>query len=142
MDEDTATLLLGLEGVAVASTALDEAGNPVLAPVTAWRDARLSVVRDAFAWSLGLVTTRARNLRVAGRPSALAWAKRRWARGNTACARASFTESVPQIPARTRLTGRMRSVVGAAVADGRRMMIQAARDHEVSWPTAHASFPL
>jgi hypothetical protein len=47
---------------------------------------------------------------------------------------------VPQIPPRTRLTGRLRSAVGAAVADGGRTVIQSARDHEVSWPTAHASF--
>lgn len=40
MDENTATLLLALEGVAVTAAAVDEAGNPVLALVTAWQDAR------------------------------------------------------------------------------------------------------
>jgi len=141
LDEDTATLLLGLEGVAVAEAALDEAGNPVLALVTAWQDARCCPSCGMRSTrSLGLVITRPRDLPLAGRPTVLAWTKRRRACGNTACARASFTESVPQIPPRTRLTGRLRSAVGAAVADGGRTVIQSARDHEVSWPTAHASF--
>jgi hypothetical protein len=42
--------------------------------------------------SLGLVITRPRDLPLAGRPTVLAWTKRRWACGNTAHARASFTE--------------------------------------------------
>jgi len=141
VDEDTATLLLGLEGVAVAEAALDEAGNPVLALVTAWQDARCCPSCGMRSTrSLGLVITRPRDLPLAGRPTVPACTKRRRACGNTACARASFTESVPQIPPRTRLTGRLRSAVGAAVADGGRTVIQSARDDEVSWPTAHASF--
>ena len=60
LDEDTATLLLGLEGVAVAEAALDEAGNPVLALVTAWRDARCCPSCGMRSTrSLGLVITRA-----------------------------------------------------------------------------------
>ena len=125
----------------MAGAALDEAGNPVLALVTAWQGARCCPSCGARSTrSLGLVTTRPRDLPIAGRPTVLAWTKRRWMCGNTACARASFTESVPQIPSRTRLTGRLRSAVGATVADGGRTVLQAARDHEVSWPTAHASF--
>ena len=141
MDEDTATLLLGLEGVAVAGAAVDKAGNPVIALVTAWQDARCCPSCGTRSTrSLGLVTTRPRDLPLAGRSTVLAWTKRRWACGNSECSRASFTESVPQIPPRARLTGRLRSAVGAAVADGGRTVIQAARDFEVSWPTAHASF--
>jgi transposase len=141
LDEDTATLLLGLEGVAVAGAALDEAGNPILALVTAWQDAQCCPSCGTRSTrSLGLVTTRPRDLPLAGRPTVLAWTKRRWACGNTACVRASFTESVPQIPSRTRLTGRLRTAVGAAVADGGRTVLQSARDHEVSWPIAHSAF--
>jgi len=125
----------------VAGVALDGAGNPVLVLVTAWKDARCRPSCGTRSTrSLGLVTARPRDIPLAGRPNVLAWTKRRWACGNTACARASSTESVPQIPPRTRLTGRLRSAVGAAVADGGRTVIQAARDHEVFWPVAHASF--
>jgi len=63
LDEDTATLLLGLEGVAVAGAALDEAGNPVLALVTARQDARCCPSCGTRSTrSLGLVTTRPRDL--------------------------------------------------------------------------------
>ena len=57
-----------------------------------------------------------------------------------ACPRQTFTEQVPQIPARSRLTQRLRQASGAAVADGGRTIVQSARDHGVSWPVASAAF--
>ena len=140
MSNDT-TLLFGLEGVKVASVALDEEANPQLALVTAAEEARCCpdcAVRSAHPHSW--VRTRPRDLPIAGRRSTLTWTKRRWRCGNPACARATFTESLPQIPPRSRLTGRLREAVGAAVANHGRTVIQAARDHEVSWPVAHAAF--
>ena len=70
----------------------------------------------------------------------LRWRKRRWfcdeghVRGRT------FTEQVAQIPARARLTTRLRRAAGAAVADGGRTVVQSARDHGVSWPVVSAAF--
>jgi hypothetical protein len=49
-------------------------------------------------------------------------------------------ESIPQIPPRHRITASARVAIGAAVADGGRTVIQAARDFEVSWPVAQAAF--
>jgi hypothetical protein len=89
---------------------------------------------------LGLVTTRPRDLPLAGRPTSLRWTKRRWACGNTDCPRRSFTESLPTIPSRSRLTSRLRASAGAVVADGGRTVIRAARDHEISWPVTQAAF--
>ncbi|WP_231904986.1 helix-turn-helix domain-containing protein [Streptantibioticus cattleyicolor] len=76
----------------------------------------------------------------AGRHTALEWTKRRWRCRNPGSARRTFTESVPQIPPRHRITARARAAIGAAVADGARTVIQAARDFEVSWPVAQAAF--
>jgi transposase len=95
LHDDTATLLLGLDGVNVASAVPDESGNPMLALVTACADARCCPgcgVRSTR--SLGLMTTRPRDLPLAGRPTSLRWTKR----GNTGCPRRSFTESLPAVP--------------------------------------------
>lgn len=140
MTNDT-TRLLGLEGVGVASCVLDEHENPMLALVTAVRSARCCpgcghISRHPHSW----VRTRPRDLPVAGRPTRLTWTKRRWRCRNPACSRATFTESVPQIPPRHRITARARDAIGAAVADRGRTVLQAARDHEVSWPIAHDAF--
>lgn len=140
MVNDT-TRLLGLGGVEVVSVEFDAESNPLIALVTASERARCCPdcgVRSQHAHSW--VRTRPRDLSVAGRRTALTWTKRRWRCRNRACRRATFTESVPQIPPRARLTGRARASVGAAVADLGRTVIQAARDHEVSWPVAQAAF--
>lgn len=140
MSKDT-TLLFGLEGVKVVSVELDGEANPLLSLVTADEGARCCPgcgVRSAHPHSW--VRTRPRDLPIAARRTALTWTRRRWRCGNPACARRTFTESVPQIPPRSRLTGRLREAVGTAVSDQGRTVIQAARDFEVSWPVAHAAF--
>jgi hypothetical protein len=52
----------------------------------------------------------------------------------------SVTESLPQVPARCRLTTRLVEQVGAGVAAGYSTVLAAARAHGVSWPVAHAAF--
>lgn len=86
------------------------------------------------------VATRPRDLPVAGRFTSLTWTKRRWRCQSADCPRATFTESLPQIPSRARLTCRLRESAGAALADRDRTVIQSARDHEISWPITHAAF--
>jgi transposase len=44
------------------------------------------------------------------------------------------------VPARKRLTTRLRAEAGAAVADRGRTVVQAARDHDLSWPVVAAAF--
>ncbi|MFE9960165.1 ISL3 family transposase [Micromonospora sp. NPDC005299] len=85
-------------------------------------------------------TTRPRDLQVAGRPVRLRWRKRRWYCSTPACSRRSFTEQVAQVSARSRLTTRLRQAAGTAVADGGRTIVQAARDHSISWPIVAAAF--
>jgi transposase len=139
MVNDT-TRLLGLTGLAVVEVEEDEHG-PVVHLATADERARhcpgcgTPAVR-VKQWT----TTRPRDLPVAGRVARLRWRKRRWYCDLAACGRRTFTESVPQVPARSRLTVRLRRSAGAAVADGGRTVVQAARDHGLSWPVVAAAF--
>ncbi|MFE9658120.1 helix-turn-helix domain-containing protein [Micromonospora sp. NPDC006431] len=88
----------------------------------------------------GRRVTRPRDLPVGGRRPRLVWAKRRWRCDEPTCRRRSFTESVPAVPPRKRLTTRLRAAAGAAVADQGRTVVQAARDHALSWPVVAAAF--
>lgn len=90
--------------------------------------------------SHGWVRTRPLDLPVAGRRTDLTWTKRRWKCRQPDCVRRTFTEALPQIPPRSRLTCRLRQPAGAAVTDLGLKVIQSARDHEVSWPIMHAAF--
>jgi transposase len=87
----------------------------------------------------GNVTTRPRDLPYGGRGVALMWHKRRWRCKNPDCARSSFTESLPVVPARHRLTGRLRQAAGAAVGDRGAPAEQAGRELGLSWPTVMAA---
>lgn len=141
MVNDT-TRLLGLDGLVVATVedATDGLG-PVVHLATGDEQARhcpQCAVRASRVkqW----VSTRPRDLPVAGRGVRLRWRKRRWYCDNSDCDRVTFTESVPQVPPRSRLTCRLRAAAAAAVADAGRTVVQAARDLGVSWPVACAAF--
>jgi transposase len=56
------------------------------------------------------------------------------------CARLSFTESIEQVPAGWRTTGRLRTAMGAAIGDVARSVSEVATAFAISWPTAHAAF--
>src|SRR5690606_12214140 len=90
--------------------------------------------------SKGRRVTRPRDLPVGDRRPQLVWTKRRWRCDQPECPRRSFTEAIAEVPARHRLTARLRAAAGAAVADGGRTIMQSARDHDVSWPVAASAF--
>jgi transposase len=140
MVNDT-TRLLGLDGLVVDRVELNPDGIPVVGLSTADKQARCCPdcgvpAQRVKQW----VTTRPRDLPVAGRPTRLRWRKRRWHCDQHGCPRRTFTEQVPQVPARARLTTRLRQAAGAAVADANRTIVQAARDHGISWPVVAAAF--
>src|SRR5580700_7212909 len=56
------------------------------------------------------------------------------------CARKTFTEWVPQVPPRCRLTRRLREQAGAEVTERGITPAEAARHAGVSWPVAHEAF--
>jgi hypothetical protein len=130
------TPLLGLEGLACRKIELDGEGKPVAHLVTADEQAaRCPSCRQMSTSPKEYVTTRPRDLPHGGRPVDLRWRKRRWRCRNPGCVRSSFTESVASVPARHRLTTRLRGSAGAAVADRGATVEQAGRDHDLSWPT-------
>jgi hypothetical protein len=55
-----------------------------------------------------------------------------------ACPRASFTESLPAVRARSRLTTRLRAELGCAVAEQQRCVSEAAAHYGASWPIVHS----
>jgi transposase len=140
VDDDT-TLLLGLDGVVVDRV---EPPGPdgcrVVHLVTA--DDVEAVCPSCRTLSSSVkesVMTRPRDL-VWPRPTRLVWHKRRWRCREPECGRGSFTESVPQLPARARVTARLKEAAGQAVAVGGRTVAQAGRDHGLSWPVVAAAF--
>ncbi len=135
------TRLLGLKGLAVVTVEDGQDSQPVVYLETADQLARVCPNCGVLAVRMKeWVTTRPRDLPVAGRTLDLRWRKRRWVCGQAECPRKSFTESVEQVPARRRITARLREAAGIAVADGGRTIVQSARDHGVSWPVVAAAF--
>lgn len=80
---------------------------------------------------------RVRDLPVAGQQVELWWRKRRLACRERGCPRHSFTQQSALIPARARLTRRLREAIATAIATGNRAISEVAAAHAVSWPTAH-----
>ena len=67
-------------------------------------------------------------------------AERRWACENEGCPRGTFTESLPAVQPRARLTARLRTRIGEAIGDDLMPAAQAARRYGVSARTAAAAF--
>jgi transposase len=112
-----ATLLLGLEGLAVAQVELDDEGGRVVHVVTDDEAAAGCPSCGVLSTSVkGHAVTRPRDVPYGQGPLRLVWHKRRWRCREAACSRGSFTESLPQVPARARLTRRLRTECGAGIA--------------------------
>jgi transposase len=135
-----ASALLGLDGVRVAGVEDDlDGGLRVYVVSTAARVACPGCGTPSAAvkeW----VTARPRDLAAGGRPVALAWFKRRLYCMNGSCRAGTFTESLPAVPSRCRVTARLRAHAAGMVADGGRTVAQAARECGLSWPVAHQAF--
>lgn len=135
MSQDT-TLLMGLEGLSVERVETDGDGCLVVHLLTS--DAEASRCPGCGWLSTSpkeWVSTHPRDLPHAGRAVRLCWRKRRWRCRNPGCERGSFTEQVPAVPARRRLTARLRGQAGAAVGDRGATVVQTCRDLGLSWPT-------
>jgi hypothetical protein len=66
--------------------------------------------------------------------------KRRWKCVTQECARKTFTESLPAIPPRCRLTSRLRDLLVTEAAERGCTVAEAGRWQHVSWPVTHAAF--
>lgn len=109
MGEDRASALLGVDGVRVLEVDREDDGR-----VTVWvstSDPTAAVCPDCQTRAGRVheqVVTRPRDLPRGRDPVAWVWLKWRWKCDNPGCARATFTEVVGQVPARARLTERLR----------------------------------
>jgi len=84
-------------------------------------------------------TTRPRDLPYGEEPLAVRWRKRQYRCRELECPRKAFTESIAEIPARARLTGRLCRQLASQVASGRSVAAVAAQ-YRVSWPVAHSHY--
>lgn len=119
----------------------DGAGGSTVYVVTSEDSARACPSCGVFATRLkDYRTTAPRHLSCGGRPVGIRWRKARWHCTEVACVRGSFTEAIPQVPARMRTTAALREAAGAAVVDGGRTVVQAGRDLGLSWPIVQHCF--
>jgi transposase len=139
--ESGASRLLGLEGLAVREVRLDDAGGRVVHVVTADPTASACPSCGVLSTSAkGLVTSTPRDIPYGTSSLALVWHKRRWRCVEPPCTRGSFTEAVAAVPARARLTTRLRAELGHAVAEQHRCVSEAAAHYGVGWSTVHDAF--
>ncbi|HYO85670.1 MAG TPA: hypothetical protein VES01_04335 [Dermatophilaceae bacterium] len=135
------TRLLGLEGLALIGVELEQDGARIVHVVTADETAAACPTCGVISTARkGSAITCPRDVAYGPDPLRLVWHKSRWRCLESRCARGSFTESVPRVPTRCRLTTRLYEQVGASVADGYSCVLAAARAHRVSWPVAHTAF--
>ena len=138
--QDGASRLLGIDGLTVVRVDVDAVGARVVHVVTEESVPpgcpTCGVVSTA---PRGRVCTRPRDVPYGDAAVRLVWHKRRWRCREPGCPRGSFTESLPAIPARARLTVRLRREVGAAAADRFSCVSAAAGHYAVSWPVANTA---
>jgi transposase len=135
-----ASALLGLDEVRVAGAGDDLDGAVRVYVVSTSAVVACPGCGVPSAAVKGWVTTRPRDVAFGERTVSLAWFKRRLYCTNGSCGAGSFTESLPAVPPRCRVTARLRGHAGGLVADGRRTVAQAARECGLSWPVVHEAF--
>jgi len=136
-----ASRLLDLEGLAVQRVESDVFGGRVVHVRTADETASACPNCGVLSVSLkGLACTRPRDIPYGTTRLRLVWHKRRWRCKERLCARSSFTESLPAVRARSRLTTRLRAELGYAIAEQGRVVSETAAHYGASWPIVHAAF--
>src|ERR1700712_1736082 len=135
------SLLLGIEGLIVQGVQLDEDGRRIVRCTTApalagWCPECGEQSRSPKGWG----TTRPRDVVVGPDVPILLWQKQKWRCKAAWCERKTFTEALPGIPARTRLTSRLRRRGAQGIGDHNRSVADVAAEHGVAWPVAHRAF--
>jgi transposase len=139
VDEDT-TALFGLAGFRVRHVERDQFGVRTVHVQTDDETAAGCPSCGVILSSVkGEVSTAPRDVPYGDGLISIVWHKRRWRCVEPLCGRLSFTESVPEVPPRSRTTGLLRRAAGSAVADACRSVAEVAQAFGVSWPTAHAA---
>jgi transposase len=138
---DGTTLLFGLPGVRVERVERLPDGARVVHAVTASETAAACPSCGVVSTSVkGRVATSPRDIPYGEDRIIMRWNKTRWRCREDYCGRSTFTEAIPQVPARARTTRRLCTAIGAAIGDAARSVAEVAAAHQVSWPTAHRAF--
>jgi len=138
---DGTTLLFGLPGVQVERVERLADGTRVVCAITAEETAAACPSCGVLSSSRkGRTATSPKDIPYGEDRIVLQWNKTRWRCREDYCERGSFTEAIPQVPARARTTRRLRTQIGAAIGDAARSVTEVAATHAVSWPTAHRAF--
>ncbi len=138
---DAASVLLDLEGLAVARVERDAFGVRTAHLVTA--DETAAACPSCGVLSTAVkerVRTRPRDIPYGPAPLRLVWHKRRWRCHTPRCARDSFTEQVRAVPARARLTVRLVDALAVAVAEQGRTVAEVASHFRVGWARVHRAY--
>jgi transposase len=136
--EQGTTLLLGLPGVAVSRVERRDDGTRLVHVVTVGELTGVCPGCGVVSTSRKeTVATRPRDIPYGTDGLELLWHKHRWRCRNGDCPRATFTESVSQVPPRRRTTARLRSAVAHAVA-ANRSVAEVAAAHRIGWATVQA----
>jgi transposase len=98
------------------------------------------VCETASAHAREQVVTRPADIGYGQHQVRVVWVKRRWECRVASCPRKTFTESLPAVPPRRRVTERLRDHAGRLVAEGGRTVARAVRECGLSWPVAHQAF--
>jgi transposase len=139
--QDRASALLGVEGLRVVEVEVEDDGR-----LTVWvstDDPDCAVCPGCGVPAVRVherVVARPADVRRGADPVVLVWLKRRWKCGNQDCGRATFTESLPQIPSRARLTARLREHGAHLVGELGVPVATAAQESGLSWPSVHEAF--
>lgn len=80
---------------------------------------------------------RVKDLPASGQQTELWWLKRRLVCREVLCGTGTFTQQSSAVPARSRLTTRLREKIGSAIASGNRAVSEVAGEYQVGWSTAH-----
>ena len=136
-----ASRLFALDGAEVAEVDQEPGGGRTVWLVTADPGARVCPgCQMASEHVREQVVTHPADIGYGRDQVSVVWVKRRWECRVASCPRKTFTESLPAIPPRCRMTERLRDHAGQLVAEGGRTVAQAASECGLSWPVAHRAF--
>jgi len=135
---DGSSLLLDLDGVVVESVQRLEDGTRLVSVLTAPEWVGICPeCGERSTRSKGWVSTGPRDVQVGPDRPILRWRKRKWLCPSMVCGRKVFTESVPGVPARTRVTPRAKAAMATEVLDKDRSVSAVAGDYRCGWHTVH-----
>jgi transposase len=135
---DGSSLLLDLDGVVVESVQRLQDGTRLVHVLTAPEWVGICPeCGERSTRSKGWVHTGPRDVQVGPDRPLLRWRKRKWLCPSMVCERTVFTEAVPGIPARARVTPRAKAMMAEAVLDEDRSVAAVAGQYRCGWHTVH-----